>query len=71
LIAEWDKLINRIKLETNQRLGAHKGNGVRGQSVVAIRVVLLVDCEGQPLTWLVESSNVEPAARARTLLELL
>ena len=71
MITEWDKLINRIKLETNQRLGIHKNNGVRAQTVVAVKVAVLVDCDGNPMAWTVESSNVEPAARAKALLELL
>jgi hypothetical protein len=70
VITEWDKLVNRIRLETGQRLKNQHLNGTQAQAVVAISVSLLVDCEGNPLTWIVESSNVEPGARAKTLLEL-
>lgn len=70
MITDWDKLINRIRLETGQRLTHQRNNGTQAQAVVAIKISVLVDCEGNPLTWTMESSNVEPGARARTLLEL-
>lgn len=70
MITEWDKLVNRIRLETTQRLNHQRNNGTHAQAVVAVKVSLLVDCEGNPLAWCVESSNVEPGARAKTLLEL-
>ncbi len=70
MITEWDKLVNRIKLETNQRLTKQRANGNHPQAVVAIKVSMLMDCNGDPITWIVDSANVEPAARAKTLLEL-
>lgn len=70
MITGWDKLINRIRLETVQRLTHQRNNGTQAQAVVAIKISVLVDCEGNPLTWTMESSNVEPGARAKTLLEL-
>ena len=65
MITEWDKLVNRIKLEPSQRLNHQRNNGNQAQSVVAVKISLLVDCEGNPLTWTVESSKfsrvVKPA----------
>lgn len=70
MIAEWDKLINRIRLETTQRING-KSNEVRMQSVVAIKAIIFVDCNGTPIHWMVESSNVEPASRAKGLIDIL
>lgn len=68
MICEWDKLKNRIQLEVTQRLGNH-GNGK--DKVTAIKLVMLVDCDGQPIVWSVESTNIEPGGKAKALLELL
>lgn len=68
MICEWDKLKNRIQLEVAQRSG-HNHNGK--DKVTAIKVIMLVDCDGQPLVWSIESTNIEPGAKAKALLELL
>lgn len=71
MITEWDKLINRIKLESNTRLNRHTNGGTPRATAIGITVKILVDCEGNPLTWIVESKDIEPLARARALLDLL
>lgn len=70
VITEWDKLINRIRLETTQRINGKSGE-TRSQSIVAIKAVIFVDCNGTPIHWMVESSNVEPASRAKGLIDIL
>lgn len=70
MIREWDKLINRIQLEVSQRIGGHSNNLAKDK-VTAIKLIMLVDCEGQPIVWSVESTNVEPGSKAKALLELL
>lgn len=71
MISEWDKLINRVRLETSQRLGIHKNGDTRSNAIVAIKAVIFVDCNGTPIHWMVESSNVEPASRAKGLIDIL
>jgi hypothetical protein len=70
MIAKWEQLRNRIQLEVTQRLGRHNGN-TRELHLTAIKVVMLVDCNGEPLSWIVESTNVEPGNKAKAFLELL
>lgn len=67
MITGWDKLKNRIQLEVAQRLG---NNHYVKDKVTAIKLIMLVDCDGQPLIWSIESTNIE-GAKAKTLLELL
>lgn len=71
MITEWDKLINRVRQETSGRLNKHQNNGQPRATAVAVTVKMLMDCNGEPLAWIVESKDIEPLAKARALLELL
>lgn len=71
MITEWDKLINRVRQETTGRLNKHQNNGHPRASAVAVSVKMLVDCDGNPIHWIVESKDIEPLAHGRALLELL
>ena len=64
MISDWDKIINRIKSEVAYKLGTGKSEG----SVVALRLMLMIDCNGNPLLWTVEGKKIEPGYRAKELL---
>ena len=64
MITDWDKIINRIKSEVGYRLG----NTGKEQGVVSVRLTMMLDCDGKPIVWTVESKKIEPGFRARELL---
>lgn len=64
MITDWDKIINRIKSEVAYKLGTSKSTG----SVVALRLMLMIDCDGNPLIWTVEGKKIEPGYRAKELM---
>lgn len=71
-ITTWNKIIDRIKTETSRcvRLSDNDAE-VRRQTVAAIKIVLLVDYDSNPITWVIEGHAVEPTKRAKALLDLL
>lgn len=67
MIPDWEKLVNRVKSEVDYRLG----NNNTGKGIVAVTLTMLMDCEGKPMVWTIDSKKVEPGSRAKDLLELL
>lgn len=67
MLSNWDKLIERIKSETRFRNGSHPSK--QEQRLTAIRLTMLVDCNGCPISWIVQSNQVEPGNGAMRLLE--
>lgn len=68
MVADWDKIIQRIRSEVAYRLG--NNNSHKDSGTVIVSVVMMLDCDNRPLVWTIESRKVEPGARAKELLEL-
>lgn len=70
-IATWNQIIDRIRAETSKCIRSNNDAEIRNQTVAAIKIVLLVDYDSNPITWVVEGHAVEPTKRAKALLDLL
>lgn len=76
MISEWDKLVANTKNEVTSLLDRRfKGSNGTNQKVghlVAIRLAILLDGEGNPIVWTIdEPIHVKPGQRAKALLDLL
>lgn len=76
MVTEWEKLINNAKHEAisllDRRYKGSNGNNQKEGHLVAIRVNVLVDGDGNAIVWtIMEPLHVKPGQRAKALLDLL
>lgn len=66
----WNSIIQRVHDEVSFRLGnrAHKQTQ---NNVIALKINMLVNDDGIPLVWTVESKHIEPKHAAREMLGLI
>lgn len=75
MITEWDKLVNGAKFEAialldKRNKGSNHTNQREGH-LVALRVNVLVDGDGNAIVWTIEPVHIKPGQRAKALLDLL
>lgn len=67
----WNKVIEETKKEVSFRLGSYAHQKTSGR-VVAIAMKILVNDDGTPLLWTIESTNIKAnGTGAREVLKYL
>lgn len=66
----WNRIIDRVKSEVSYRLGNRSHNHTQN-NVIALKINMLVNDDGVPFTWTVESKKIEPNNLAREMLGLV
>lgn len=67
----WNKVIERVHGSIAQRVGHNNSNKHQQNNVVAVKISMLVNADGIPLVWTVESRKIEPNDKAREMLGLI
>lgn len=67
----WNKVIDRAKQETSYRLGKDRSHSHTSNSVVSLNIVMVVNDDGVPLVWEIESKRIESGGSAREILKAL